>query len=353
MNFDIKYKENKILLRRSRSLFVPVTLITAGLLCLLGNFLILTTYDFYDFPNSLQSFTASFIGIMLVGLGWFLPKYFRSNYPKWIVFDKKQSQVVFQEGYLKNVLTVPINQISSIEVEVEKKKASASNSARIHANLYHVILVWKNLARWYMVESEDAEEANTLASNLKSLIAECTQTGEIYAVPDKSWKVNKNAESISISWKNNRSLQMAIAFFILNTTLAAFLWWMITRADQVATGVFIILGIVFFVLLGLLGIIGPALYHEATTVHLIRISKGQLKYMEVSRFSRKTKLEKQTLLKDIVQLGYTFSPLDLKMNNRLLAKTKEGNFTIHMPNFHPVQCLTLEHWIKSNLISNR
>ncbi len=106
--------------------------------------------------------------------------------------------------------------------------------------------------------------------------------------------------------------------------------------------------------MGLLCIIGPALYHEATTTHVIRISKGQLKYIEASRFSEKTKLEKNTRLEDIAQLGYTFSPLDLKMNNRIQIKTNQGNsITIHMPNSHPVECLTMEHWIKSNLISNR
>jgi hypothetical protein len=356
MNFQVKYKQSEIALNRSKSLFVPLTLIVAGILCLLANAIILDEYDFYEFPNSLQSFTASFIGIVLIGLGWFIPNYFESNFPQSVVFDKKRSQVFFKKNDSKEFLAIPINHIANVEIEEEKRKASASNSARIHDNRHHVILVWKNSVRWYLAESEELEEANTLISNLKAYMAECNQLdGELIVKLSKSFKIDKNADTISVSWKNNRSLQMAMGFFILNTMLAALLWWMVTREDEIATSVFIILGIIFFTLLALLTMIGPALYHEASTKHLISISKGLLRYTEASRFSGKIKLEKQTSLEDIVQIGYTFSPLDLKMNNRIQIKSTQSknSFTIHMPNSHPVECLSMEHWIKLNLLSNR
>ncbi len=205
-------------------MFVPLTLIVAGILCLLANVIILDEYDFYEFPNSLQNFTAAFIGIVLISLGWFMPKYFNSNYPQRVIFDKNRGLVFFKEKDTKDFLAVPISHIASIEIEVEKGKASASNSARIHNDRYHVSLVWKNSARWYLAETEEVEEANTLVSNLKAYIAEFNQLGgESIIKPSKSFKIDNNADTISVSWKNNRSLQMAIGFFVLNTAMAAFL----------------------------------------------------------------------------------------------------------------------------------
>lgn len=80
-----------------------------------------------------------------------------------------------------------------------------------------------------------------------------------------------------------------------------------------------------------------------------------LTYTEASRFTGKYKMEKQTHLKDVSKIEYSFSPLNMKMNRSLSVRgeQKENRFAIYTPNLHPVECLALEYWIKVTLMINQ
>lgn len=137
--------------------------------------------------------------------------------------------------------------------------------------------------------------------------------------------------------------------------LAIFFWWLLTESSDWPIPIFIFFGIVFFALLAVARIVGPSLYEEATTSHQLKISQGMLTYTEASRFTGKYKMEKQTHLKDVSKIEYSFSPLNMKMNRSLSVRgeQKENRFAIYTPNLHPVECLALEYWIKVTLMINQ